>query len=54
MGRWLLGMELARARAADQPHGREAALSRAGDAYERARRAGLGSAAEAGAPGLSS
>ncbi len=47
--RWLLGMELARARAAAaaEPTVRAAALARAGDAYERAR----GLAGGAGRPG---
>lgn len=53
-GRFLVGMELARARAraVGDPAGREAALVRAGDAYERARRPGweaLGEAAPRGA-----
>lgn len=52
--RWLLGMELARARAgaAGDPTEREAALARAGDAYERARAdAPRGPSGEADPPG---
>jgi len=52
-GRWLIGMELARARAraARDPGGRQAALVRAGDAYESARRAARGPGGEASRPG---
>lgn len=49
-GRWLVGMELARARSRAAVDGRESgtALARAGDAYERARSA----SAAAGPPGF--
>ncbi|MBW2316374.1 MAG: hypothetical protein JRH10_19585 [Deltaproteobacteria bacterium] len=45
-GRWLVGMELARARSAAP-----SALARAGDAYERARRRTHGPGGEAARPG---
>jgi len=53
MGRWLVGMELARARATGDPDERGAALARAGDAYERARaRAPRGAGDEPAPPGV--
>ena len=52
-GRLLIGMELARARAraGGDPGGRRAALVRAGDAYERARRTGRRPGDEPARPG---
>ena len=52
-GRWLVGMELARARSRAAADGREsaAALARAGDAYERARET-IEASGEAGKPGF--
>jgi hypothetical protein len=55
--RWLVGMELARARAgaregdARTPSTAESALARAGDAYERVRRSTRGPDGEAARPG---
>jgi len=53
-GRWLVGMELARARARAEgdPGGGTAALARAGDAYERARRPTRSAGGEAARPGM--